>query len=141
MSQGIRSAVCFPAQKELSVHGPWKVAVRVAAHKVLKYAGSLSIGKLYSCVESVSLQKSKHTKCTRTYPGPVPYPSRTHLTLLTETWQHDQGNEPCTANMIPSDFCMKSFPRVGRRGGGIAVLYKIYLGSISSPQSANLHVI
>ena len=42
--------------------------------------------------------------------------------ILTETWLQEVGDEPCVKEMTPPDYVFHSFPRVGRRGGGIAVL-------------------
>ena len=42
--------------------------------------------------------------------------------ILTETWLQEVGDEPCIKEMTLPDYVFHSFPRVGRRGGGIAVL-------------------
>ena len=42
--------------------------------------------------------------------------------ILTETWLQEVGDEPYVKEMTPPDYVFHSFPRVGRRGGGIAVL-------------------
>ena len=42
--------------------------------------------------------------------------------ILTETWLQEVGDGPCIKEMTPPDYVFHSFPRVGRRGGGIAVL-------------------
>ena len=48
----------------------------------------------------------------------------------TETWLSPQGDEAKTAELAPSGFDVKSFPRQSRsRGGGIARVYKSTLGS------------
>ena len=44
------------------------------------------------------------------------------ILILTETWLQEVGDEPCVKEMTPPDYVFHSFPRVGRRGGGIAVL-------------------
>ena len=50
--------------------------------------------------------------------------------FVTETWLSAQGDEAKTAELAPSGFDMKSFPRQSRsRGGGIATVYKSTLGS------------
>ena len=52
------------------------------------------------------------------------------LFFVTETWLSAQGDEAKTAELAPSGFDVKSFPRQSRsRGGGIATLYKSTLGS------------
>ena len=49
---------------------------------------------------------------------------------MTETWLSAQGDEAKTAELAPSGFDVKSFPRQLRsRGGGIATVYKSTLGS------------
>ena len=50
--------------------------------------------------------------------------------FVTETWLSAQGDEAKTADLAPSGFDVKSFPRQSRsRGGGIATVYKSTLGS------------
>ena len=50
--------------------------------------------------------------------------------FVTETWLSAQGDEAKTAELAPSGFDVKSFPRQSRsRGGGIATVYKYTLGS------------
>ena len=52
------------------------------------------------------------------------------LFFVTETWLSAQGNEAKAAELAPSGFDVKSFPRQSRsRGGGIATVYKSTLGS------------
>ena len=52
------------------------------------------------------------------------------LFFVTETWLSAQGDEAKTAELAPSGFDVKSFPRQSRsRGGGIAAVYKSTLGS------------
>ena len=52
------------------------------------------------------------------------------LFFVTETWLSAQGDEAKTAELAPSGFYVKSFPRQSRsRGGGIATVYKSNLGS------------
>ena len=54
------------------------------------------------------------------------------LFFVTETWLSAQGGEAKTAELAPSGFDVKSFPRQSRyRGGGIATVYKSTLGSHS----------
>ena len=43
---------------------------------------------------------------------------------LTETWLSHNGDDDKIANMTPYGYKTKSFPREGRRGGGIAVIYR-----------------
>ena len=51
--------------------------------------------------------------------------------FVTETWISAQGDEVKPADLAPSGFDVKSFPRQSRsRGGGIATVYKSTLGSI-----------
>ena len=51
------------------------------------------------------------------------------LFFVTETWLSAQGDEAKTAELAPSGFDVKSFPRQSRsRGGGIATVYKSTLG-------------
>ena len=53
------------------------------------------------------------------------------LFFVTETWLSAHGDEAKTAELAPSGFDVKSFPRQSRsRGGGIATVYKSTLGSI-----------
>ena len=52
------------------------------------------------------------------------------LFFVTETWLSAQGDEAKTAELAPSGFDVKSFPRQSQsRGGGIATIYKSTLGS------------
>ena len=52
------------------------------------------------------------------------------LFFVTETWLCAQGDESKTAELAPSGFDVKSFPRQSRsRGGGIATVYKCTLDS------------
>ena len=52
------------------------------------------------------------------------------LFFVTETWLSAQGDKAKTAELAPSGFDVKSFPRQSRsRGGGIAIVYKSTLGS------------
>ena len=52
------------------------------------------------------------------------------LFFVTETWLSAQGDEAKTAELAPSGFDVKSFPRQSRYcGGGIATVYKSTLGS------------
>ena len=52
------------------------------------------------------------------------------LFFVTETWLSAQGAEAKIAELEPSGFDVKSFPRQSRsRGGGIATMYKSTLGS------------
>ena len=49
---------------------------------------------------------------------------------MTETWLSAHGDEAKTAELSPSGFDVKSFPRQTRsRGGGIATVYKSTLSS------------
>ena len=52
------------------------------------------------------------------------------LFFVTETWLSAHGDEAKTAELAPSGFDVKSFPRQSRSpGGGIATVYKSTLGS------------
>ena len=52
------------------------------------------------------------------------------LFLVTETWLSAHGDESKTAELAPSGFDVKSFPRQSRsRGGGIATAHKSTFGS------------
>ena len=53
---------------------------------------------------------------------------------MTETWLYDQGDEAYTTDMTPDGYQFHSFPRCGRRGGGIALVSKCSLKSISVKQ-------
>ena len=47
------------------------------------------------------------------------------LFFATETWLSAEGDEAITAELSPSGFDVKSFPRQSRsRGGGIATIHK-----------------
>ena len=53
--------------------------------------------------------------------------------FVTETWLSAQGDEAKTAELAPSGFDVKSFPRQSRSSGGeIATVYKSTLGSNST---------
>ena len=65
--------------------------------------------------------------------------------LLTETWLYAQGDEACIAEMTPRGYVLRSFPRTGSRGGGIAFIVRdAFCDSISfkplSFQSFELHI-
>ena len=52
------------------------------------------------------------------------------LFFVKETWLSAQGDESKTAELAPSGYDVKSFPRQSRtRGGGIATVYKFTFGS------------
>ena len=52
------------------------------------------------------------------------------LFFVTETWLSAQGDEAKTAELAPSGFDVKSFPRQSRsRCGGIATVYKSTIGT------------
>ena len=54
--------------------------------------------------------------------------------FMTETWLYDQGDEAYITDMTPDGYQIYSFPRCGRRGGGIALVSKCSLKSISVKQ-------
>ena len=43
---------------------------------------------------------------------------------MTETWLYASGDEAYITEMTPSGYLFHSFPRIGRSGGGIAVMFK-----------------
>ena len=51
--------------------------------------------------------------------------------FMTETWLCDQGDEAHITDMTPDGYQFHSFPRCGRRGGGIALVSKCWLKSVS----------
>ena len=56
--------------------------------------------------------------------------------ILTEIWLQEVGDEPCVKEMTPTDYVFHSFPRVGRRGGGVAVLmskFRLPFGACLKP--------
>ena len=53
---------------------------------------------------------------------------------MTEIWLYDQGDEAYITDMTPDGYQFHSFPRCGRRGGGIALVSKCSLKSISVKQ-------
>ena len=56
------------------------------------------------------------------------------ILLMTETWLYASGDEAYITEMTPSGYLFHSFPRIGRRGGGIAIMFKSALSdSISIP--------
>ena len=54
--------------------------------------------------------------------------------FMTETCLYDQGDEVYITYMTPDGYQIYSFPRCGRRGGGIALVSKCSLKSISVKQ-------
>ena len=46
------------------------------------------------------------------------------ILFLTETWLYSSGDESCVADFTPTGYTTKSFPRKGRKGGGIAIVSK-----------------
>ena len=48
----------------------------------------------------------------------------TDTLLMTETWLYAQGDEACIAEMTPRGYVLRSFPRTGSRGGGIASIVR-----------------
>ena len=44
------------------------------------------------------------------------------ILLMTETWLYAQGDETCIAEMTPRGYVLRSFPRTGSRGAGIAFI-------------------
>ena len=51
--------------------------------------------------------------------------------FMTETWLYDQGDEAYITEMTLDGYRFHTFPRCGRRGGGIALVSKCSLKSIS----------
>ncbi len=56
--------------------------------------------------------------------------SKADITMLTETWLYDHGDEVFIRDMTPSGYTLHSFPRSGSRGGGIAFVIKDNLSSV-----------
>ena len=50
------------------------------------------------------------------------------LIFLTKTWLRSNGDEAKTADLAPSGYAVKSFPRPSR-GGGIAVIFRTSVSS------------
>ena len=46
------------------------------------------------------------------------------ILLMTETWLYASGDEAYITEMTTSGYLFHSFPRIGRRGGGIAIMFK-----------------
>ena len=46
------------------------------------------------------------------------------ILFLTETWLHQDGDEPVLTAITPSGYQAKSFPRRHRDGGGIAIIFR-----------------
>ena len=42
---------------------------------------------------------------------------------MTETWLYASGDEAYVTEMTPSGYLFHSFPRIGRSGGGIAIMF------------------
>ena len=62
------------------------------------------------------------------------------IMFITETWLSPDGDHAIISDLVPHDFTIKSFPRVHRRGGGIAVIYRKSLEpSISIKTNNNKH--
>ena len=51
------------------------------------------------------------------------------ILFLTETWLKEAGDEHIIADLTPSGFSMRSFPRKGKRGGGVAVIFRSSLST------------
>ncbi|GFS05413.1 ATP-dependent DNA helicase [Elysia marginata] len=52
------------------------------------------------------------------------------ILCLTETWISEAGDENIIADLTPPGFSTTSFPRTGRRGGGVALVYRSNLTSV-----------
>ena len=48
----------------------------------------------------------------------------TDTLLMTQTWLYAKGDEACIAEMTPRGYVLRSFPRTGSRGGGIALIVR-----------------
>ena len=46
------------------------------------------------------------------------------ILVLTETWLRETGDEPIIAECIPPGYAFKQLPRVGKIGGGLALIHK-----------------
>ena len=58
--------------------------------------------------------------------------SNIDILCITETWLHEFGDEPILSQLTPHGYDIKSSPRLGRRGGGIAFVYRNEI-SIATP--------
>ena len=54
-----------------------------------------------------------------------------NVLFMTEAWLYDQGEEAYITDMTPDGYQFHSFPRCGRRGGGITLISKCSLKSVS----------
>jgi hypothetical protein len=59
------------------------------------------------------------------------------ICAITETWLGSSVDKVCISELVPSDYKMKHVPRIGRRGGGVAIIHKaaIQVTTVSSSQS------
>ena len=46
------------------------------------------------------------------------------ILLMMETWLYASGDEAYITEMTPSGYLFHTFPRIGHRGGGIAIMFK-----------------
>ncbi|GFS26253.1 ATP-dependent DNA helicase [Elysia marginata] len=53
-----------------------------------------------------------------------------NILCLIETWLSEAGDENIIADLTPPGFSTRSFPRTGRRGGGVAFVYRSNLTSV-----------
>ena len=51
---------------------------------------------------------------------------------LTETWLYEKGDETCLADLTPKGYTCRSFPRKDGKGGGIAIVLKKEIDSVTS---------
>ena len=58
--------------------------------------------------------------------------SNIDLDFMTETWLYEQGDEAYIADLTPSGYEFYSFPRTGKRGGGIAIVAKVSVGKLTA---------
>ena len=54
---------------------------------------------------------------------------------MTETWLYASGDEVYITEMTPRGYLFHSFPRIGRRDGGIAIMFKSALSDSISMHS------
>ena len=56
------------------------------------------------------------------------------ILLMTETRLDASGDKAYITEMTPSGYLFHSFPRIGHRGGGIAIMFKSALSASSAVQ-------
>lgn len=57
------------------------------------------------------------------------------LLVITETWLSGDGTDTIAAgDMVPPGYSIKSIPRIGRRGGGLALIYRSVMKLVAEDQ-------